>query len=73
MASLSAQPGAELRAERARRDLNQTQVADMIGVSRPVIVRAENGGSVQLDTALKLAAFYERPVEELFPVLDEAA
>jgi hypothetical protein len=44
-----------------------------MGVSRPILVRAEGGQSISLPSALKIAAFYERPVEELFSDLVEQA
>ena len=56
-----------LREERARRNLTQAQLAEMVGVSRKTINTVENGIFVPSTTlALRLAKALETTVEELF-------
>jgi putative transcriptional regulator len=56
-----------LRVERARRDLTQEQLADLVGVTRKTINTVENGRFVPSTIlALKLARALEVPVETLF-------
>jgi putative transcriptional regulator len=56
-----------LRDERARRNLTQAQLAELVGVSRKTINTVENGIFVPSTVlALKLAKALETTVEELF-------
>ena len=56
-----------LRDERARRNLTQAQLAELVGVSRKTINTVENGIFVPSTTlALKLAKALETTVEALF-------
>ncbi len=56
-----------LRVERARRDLTQEQLADLVGVTRKTINTVENGRFIPSTyLALKLARALEVPVEGLF-------
>jgi putative transcriptional regulator len=56
-----------LRVERARRDLTQEQLADLVGVTRKTINTVENGRFVPSTLlALKLARALQVPVEALF-------
>ena len=56
-----------LRVERARRDLTQEQLADLVGVTRKTINTVENGRFVPSTLlALKLARALQVPVETLF-------
>jgi putative transcriptional regulator len=56
-----------LRVERARRDLTQEQLADLVGVTRKTINTVENGRFVPSTLlALRLARAFHVPVETLF-------
>jgi putative transcriptional regulator len=56
-----------LREERARRDLTQAQLAELVGVSRKTINTVENGIFVPSTVlALRLAKALGTTVEELF-------
>lgn len=58
-----------LKVERARRDLTQAQLADLIGVTRKSINAIEMGHMVPSTVlALKLAQALRVPVEELFSI-----
>lgn len=52
---------------RARKGLSQQELADAIGVSRKTISTVETGRfTPSVIIALKLAAFFDVPVEQLF-------
>lgn len=53
----------ELRTELG---LTQTEVAEAIGTTTSSIISAEMGFDMYLSTALKLAAFYGRTVEQIW-------
>jgi len=56
-----------LREERARRDLTQAQLADLVGVSRKTINTVENGIFIPSTVlALRLAKALGTSVEKLF-------
>ena len=56
-----------LREERARRNLTQAQLAELVGVSRKTINTVENGVFVPSTVlALRLARALETTVEALF-------
>lgn len=56
-----------LREERARRDLTQAQLAELVGVSRKTINTVENGVFIPSTVlALKLAKALGSTVEKLF-------
>lgn len=56
-----------LREERAKRGLTQSQLADLVGVSRKTINTVENGVFVPSTIlALRLAAALKTTVEALF-------
>lgn len=46
--------------------LTLADVADHTGVSVPTLSRIERGASVSLAEALRLAKFYEKPIEEIW-------
>lgn len=56
-----------LREERQRLGLRMREVVAAVGISLATISRLEYGEDPQLTTARKLAAFYGRTVEELWP------
>ena len=59
--------GNHLRDERARRDLTQAQLAELVGVSRKTINTVENGVFIPSTVlALKLAKALGTTVEKLF-------
>jgi putative transcriptional regulator len=62
-----AQLGNTLKVERARRDLTQAELAEMVGVTRKTINTVEVGRFVPSTVlALKLARALDLRVEELF-------
>lgn len=67
MTSRAVQPRLELKVARIRKGFrSQQEAADAIGVERRIVQKAEYGHGITLEHALKIATFYERPVEELF-------
>ena len=61
-----------LRAEREARGWTQAELAARVGVSRKTINTIENGVFIPSTlTALKIAESFERPVEELFSVVED--
>lgn len=67
MTSQAAQPRIELKVARIRKGLNsQQKAAEAMGLERRIVWRAESGHGISLESALKMAAFYGQPVEELF-------
>ncbi|ETN95705.1 putative transcriptional regulator [Zhouia amylolytica] len=60
-----------LKVHRAIKDITQAELAEEINVSRQTINAMEKGKYVPSTVlALKLARFFEKPVEELF-ILEE--
>jgi putative transcriptional regulator len=56
-----------IRIERARKDITQAALAEMIGVSRQTINTIESGRYVPSTVlALKLSRIFDIPVNELF-------
>jgi len=56
-----------IKVQRARLNLTQVQLAELVGVSRKTINTIENGKFVPSTIlAIKLARVFEIPVEELF-------
>lgn len=56
-----------LRLERARRDLTQEALADLVGVTRKTINTVENGRFIPSTVlALRLARAFGLPVEAIF-------
>lgn len=56
-----------LKVLRAERDLTQAELADKLSFSRNTINSIETGRFVpSVVTALRIAAFFEKPVEEIF-------
>ena len=56
-----------IKVARAERDFSQADLAERIGVSRQTINSIETGRYVPSTVlALKLAAVFEKPVEQLF-------
>ncbi|HEX8629637.1 MAG TPA: helix-turn-helix transcriptional regulator [Catenuloplanes sp.] len=61
-----------IKLERARHDLTQEQLADLVGVTRKTINTVETGRFVPSTVlALKLAKALHASVEELFYLTDE--
>jgi putative transcriptional regulator len=61
-----------IKVERARHDLTQEQLADLVGVTRKTINTVETGKFVPSTVlALKLARALHTRVEELFYLTDE--
>jgi len=61
-----------LKVQRAKKDLTQEQLAQMVGVTRKTINTVENGKYVPSTyLALKLAGVLEVPVEELFQIRED--
>jgi putative transcriptional regulator len=61
-----------IKVERARHDLTQEQLADLVGVTRKTINTVETGRFVPSTVlALKLAKALHTTVEELFYLTDE--
>ena len=56
-----------VRAERERLNLPMRAVAEVLGMSLANLSAVENGSDPQLSTAKKLAAFYGKPVDDLWP------
>ena len=57
----------ELRVLRARHDLSQAELAEKLGVSRQTVNAIETGRyDPSLSLALKIAALFGHPVEEIF-------
>lgn len=63
-----------LRVLRAEREWSQADLADRTGVSRQTINALETGKyDPSLPLAFKLAALFERPIEEIFDPSDGEA
>ncbi|WP_027339730.1 helix-turn-helix transcriptional regulator [Halonatronum saccharophilum] len=61
-----------VRELRARDNLNQSQLAKEVGVSRQTISLIEGGGySPSIVIALKLALVFEVKVEDIFELVEE--
>ena len=61
-----------IRVARAEVRMTQQQLAEAIGVSRQTINAIESGKFVPSTVlALKMAQFFEKPVEEIFMLDDE--
>jgi DNA-binding XRE family transcriptional regulator len=65
-------PREALISERLERELGVNEAATGAGIRSDTLVKAEDGAVVRMTTARKLAAFYGRPVVELFPDWVEA-
>jgi transcriptional regulator with XRE-family HTH domain len=63
----------ELKVERVRKGLSQQAAAEAMGFSRPIIMRAEKGQEIRLEYAQRMARFYGRSMDELFPFEGETA
>ena len=59
--------GNSLKVHRARKNLTQEELAELVGVTRPTINFIENGRFVPSTLlALKIARIFEVPFEEVF-------
>jgi putative transcriptional regulator len=59
--------GNHLKVYRARKDLTQEELAELVGVTRPTINFIENGRFVPSALlALKIAKAFDAPFEEVF-------
>lgn len=57
----------QIRVERARKGISQSELAEAVGVTRLTIHSIESGKfNPSTVLALKLAAYFEMPVESLF-------
>lgn len=61
-------PASRLRALRAALGLTQRDVSVGSGVNNATVADAEAGFEMTLTNALKLAKFFGKPVEELWPL-----
>lgn len=60
-----------LRVERAIKRISQAQLAEEIGVSRQTIFAIENNKFIpSTELALRLSAYFGKPVNELFWLAD---
>lgn len=60
-----------LEIERSKQGLSKSELAEQIGVSHSVIVRAEQGKSVSPKTASLLCDFFNIPFDSLFTISDK--
>ena len=61
-----------LKEFRARIDVNQAQMGQLVGVSRQTISQIERGDySTSVTLALKIAKVFQVPVEEIFTYEEE--
>ncbi len=56
---------ADLKVLRVMKRMTQQEVANKVGVSRATVVHAESGKGIALDTAKKLADFYQVDLKEV--------
>lgn len=61
-----------LRTERLRSGLSQREIGELIGLSRSVITKAESGSPLSVRFAIGSAILFDRPTQELFPLIYEA-
>ena len=60
-----------LRVQRAIKNITQAELADLVQVSRQTINTIESGKYVPSTLlALKIAKFFDKPVEEIFELED---
>lgn len=62
-----------LQSERLNRGLSLRMAAEAIGVSLPVLSRAEAGGGLHPANKLKIAKFYGYEVTDIWPIREAAA
>ena len=55
-----------LKEERSKLGITQKQLADGIGISERSIINIESGRAPSLPTAIRLAAYFQLSVEQLF-------
>jgi putative transcriptional regulator len=73
MTSMDDQPYNQLSALRAQRGVSQQELADAIGVSRKTISTIETRRfTPSVVIALKLAHYFQRPVELIFSLQPQA-
>ena len=63
-------PRQELIRLRIAAGLTRREQARLISVGHNTLERAENGETIRLRTAQRIARFYERPLLDLFPEAD---
>ena len=60
-----------LKEERSKLGITQKQLADGIGISERSIINIESGRAPSLPTAIRLAAYFQLSVEQLFQLPEE--
>lgn len=63
----------DLRSLREAKGVTLRQVAEATGISNPSLCQTEHGCTPALDTALRLAAFVELPVEKIWALKGKAS
>jgi DNA-binding XRE family transcriptional regulator len=62
----------DLRALRKQAKIGDREAAEIIGIGETTLKRVENGETPTLIIALKIAASYQLPVEDIWGVPEEA-
>ena len=57
----------KLKAARAGMDLSQSDLAELVGVTRQTIISLENGKyNASLQLAYRIARYFEKQIEDIF-------
>lgn len=63
-----------IRQLRTERGITQVALADVLRVTRQTVIAIENGRyNPSLELALKIGRYFNRPVEDIFALLEEDA